>query len=144
MSEDKGKREGLREGIRQGLGVLSAFKEAIEETISEARERGDLSPERAKEVMRGALDKAQEAAGSARDRFDFVTQKDFEELKSRVADLARRVGVLDGLVEDAQDTEASGDGEPDASSPGDDEPASSEPAEPEAPAQEDREAPAGP
>jgi len=81
------------------MGVLSAFKEAIEETISEARERGDLSPDRAKEVMREALDKAQEAAGNAKSRFDLVAQREFETLKDRVADLARRVGNLDGEEE---------------------------------------------
>ncbi len=97
--DDKPKREGFRDGIRQGMGVLSAFKEAIEETISEARERGDLSPEKAKEVMRGALDKAQAAAGQAKSRFDLVTQREFEALKDRVADLARRVGSLDGEEE---------------------------------------------
>lgn len=93
---DKGKREGIRDGLRQGVGILSAFKEAIEETIAEARERGDLRPERAKEAMRGALDKAQEAAGTARERFDFVTQKDFSRLTEAVTDLARRVTNLEG------------------------------------------------
>ena len=94
--ENKGKREGIRDGLRQGVGILSAFKEAIEETIAEARDRGDLKPERAKQAMRGALDKAQEAAGSARDRFDFVTQKDFAQLAETVSDLVRRVANLEG------------------------------------------------
>ncbi len=113
MSEDnKGKREGFRDGIRQGMGVLSAFKEAIEETISEARERGDLRPERAKEVMRDALDKAQAAAGQARERFDFVTQADFDRLRERVAHLAARVAELDGQSEPefSSGSEDEGDG----------------------------------
>jgi polyhydroxyalkanoate synthesis regulator phasin len=96
--EGKGKREGIRDGLRQGVGILSAFKEAIEETIAEARDRGDLKPERAKQAMRGALDKAQEAAGTARDRFDFVTQKDFAQLAETVADLVRRVANLEGTA----------------------------------------------
>jgi polyhydroxyalkanoate synthesis regulator phasin len=97
MTDDnKGKREGIRDGLRQGVGVLSAFKEAIEETIAEARERGDLRPERAKEAMRGALDKAQEAAGTARERFDFVTQKELAQLAETVSDLVRRVAILEG------------------------------------------------
>ena len=118
--ENGGKKEGIRDGIRQGLGVLSAFKEAIEETIAEARERGDLSTDHAKDVMRGALDKAQAAAGSARDRFDFVTQLDFESLRDRMSDLASRVAALDGLAEkprepaDPQD----GSGAPQSSSGG--------------------------
>lgn len=108
MSQEE-KPKGFRDGIRQGMGVLSAFKEAIEETITEARERGDLSPERAKEVMRGALDKAQEAAGQAKDRFDLVTQREFDALRDRVSDLARRVASLDGQEEPQPETSASGE-----------------------------------
>ena len=60
MTEDKkSTRAKVSDGIRQGIGVLSAFKDALEETINEARERGDLSTERAKEVMKSALHKAQ-------------------------------------------------------------------------------------
>lgn len=44
MNDDKkSAREQVSDGIRQGIGVLSAFKDALEETINEARERGDLS-----------------------------------------------------------------------------------------------------
>ncbi len=44
-SEDggRGSRQKMGDGIKQGLGVLSAFKDALEETIQEAGERGDLS-----------------------------------------------------------------------------------------------------
>ena len=91
--------EGIKGGIRQGLGMLSAMKDAIEETLKEAKERGDLSPERAKEVMRSTLERAQEKAGEARDAFDFVKQKEFDVLKKvvekielRVAGVERKVG----------------------------------------------------
>lgn len=99
MAEEKESgREGIREGLRQGLGVLSAFKEAIEETISEARERGDLSPERAKEIMRTAMRRAQEAADHARERFDFVPRRDFEVLRAELAALKDRVAALEQSV----------------------------------------------
>jgi polyhydroxyalkanoate synthesis regulator phasin len=88
--ENKG---GIRDGMKQGLGVLSAFKEAVEETINEARERGDLSPDRAKEIMRGALDRAHDAADGARDRFDLVPRKDLDSLAARV----RRLEALAGI-----------------------------------------------
>ena len=71
--------------------MLSAMKDAIEETLSEARERGDLTPERAKEVMRSTLEKAQARAGEAREAFDFVKQKDFDGLKGVVDELKERV-----------------------------------------------------
>ncbi len=47
---------GLTEGIRTGIGILAAVKETIEDTIQEAVERGDLSPERAAAVTTGFPD----------------------------------------------------------------------------------------
>ena len=74
----RSRRERMSEGIRQGIGVLSAFKEALEETIQEARDRGDLSTDRAKEVMREALDRAQSAAEDAKEKLDFAHQSELE------------------------------------------------------------------
>ena len=95
-------RDSVGDGIRQGLGVLTAFKEALEETISEARERGDLSPERGRAFMRDALDRAQAAAGDARERFDFATRKDVDELASEVRALQARVARLEDRLEAAE------------------------------------------
>lgn len=97
MTEDKKTaRKKVSEGIKQGIGVLSAFKDALEETINEARERGDLSTDRAKEVMKNALNKAQVAAGEARERLDFVTQKEFDALSDTVESLRERISALEG------------------------------------------------
>ena len=96
MTEDKKRaRDKVSDGIRQGIGVLSAFKDALEETINEARERGDLSSDRAKEVMKGALHKAQEAAEGARERLDFVSQKEFDALAAAVEGIKERVRALE-------------------------------------------------
>jgi polyhydroxyalkanoate synthesis regulator phasin len=84
----RSRRERVSDGFQRGLGVLSAFKDALEETIAEARERGDLSTDRAREVMRGAMGRARDATAEARERFDFVTQQEFD-------DLARRVSALE-------------------------------------------------
>ncbi len=89
MSEKK--TGGIRDGIDKGLGMLSAFKEAIDETITEARERGDLSQDRAKEIMRDALDRAQEAADGARERFDFVTRKQMDGLRGEMDAMGARI-----------------------------------------------------
>ena len=94
--EKKGAKEKVSDGIKQGIGVLSAFKDALEETIQEAKERGDLSTERAREVMKGALEKAQSAAEGARERLDFVTQKEFDGLRGAVDVIKERVGALEG------------------------------------------------
>lgn len=95
-TEGEGGREYVRGGIKQGLGMLSALKDAIEETLSEARERGDLSAERAKELMKRGIGRAQEAAGEARERLDLVPQRDFDELAAEVAALRERLDRLDG------------------------------------------------
>jgi polyhydroxyalkanoate synthesis regulator phasin len=98
MSEDEKKsaREKVSDGIRQGIGVLSAFRDALEETINEARERGDLSSDRAKQVMKNALHRAQEAAEGAKERLDFVSQKEFDALVEAVERIKERLDALEG------------------------------------------------
>lgn len=96
MDEEQRRRPSISEGIRSGIGVLTAFKEAIEETIQEASARGDLSPERAKAFLGDALHRAQDAVGDVRERLDFVTRREFEALMSEVEDLQRRLDALDG------------------------------------------------
>ena len=106
--KEEGRGDGIKARIRQGLGMLAAMKDAIEETLKEAKERGDLTPERAKEVMRSTLEKAQEKAGEAREALDFVKQKEFdvltelvERLDVRVADIEREVGTDAGESADS-------------------------------------------
>lgn len=105
MTEDRGTetepgrersaRESFGEGVRAGIGILAGFKEAIEETIAEARERGDLSPERAKEIVKSAMARAQVAAEEARDRLDFATRSELESLEARLRELSERVRALE-------------------------------------------------
>jgi polyhydroxyalkanoate synthesis regulator phasin len=109
MSEEK--RSGFSDGVRQGLGVLSAFKEAIEETLSEARERGDLNPERARSAMKSALHRAQEVAGDAKEKLDFVNRREFEALRDRVEELWRKVEGRGASPEDAGAAPGSSAGE---------------------------------
>ncbi len=93
--EHSGPRDKVSDGIRQGLGVLAALKDAIEETIIEARDRRDLTPERAREAVRSAMTRAQAAAGEARDRLDLVSRKEFEALRAHVDELRERLDRLD-------------------------------------------------
>ena len=97
-NDSQGRRKSMGDGIKEGLGVLSAFKDALEETIQEARERGDLSTDRAKEVMKDTLGKAQTAAEGARDRLDFATQADLESVKDAVDAMKVRLGELEECV----------------------------------------------
>ena len=99
MTEDKKTTRGkVSDGIKQGIGVLSAFKDALEETIQEAKDRGDLSTDRAKEVMKSALHKAQEAAGEAKERLDLVTQREFDGLKEAVEVIKEKVDHLEASL----------------------------------------------
>jgi polyhydroxyalkanoate synthesis regulator phasin len=93
-SERRGTRR-VSDGIKQGLGVLSALKDALDEAISEARERGDLTPERAREAVKSAVHRVQEAAGGARERLDFVSRKDFDHVVERVEELKVRLENLE-------------------------------------------------
>lgn len=84
-------REKVSDAANRGMGMLSAFKEALEETIHEARERGDLTTDRARDAVKSALNKAKAASSDAREKFDFVSQSDFDGLAARVADLEAKV-----------------------------------------------------
>lgn len=84
----------VREGIRAGLGILSALKDAVEETVQDMLDRGELSPERAREAVRTTMDRAQAAFDDARVRLDFVPRREFEALQAEVAELRRRVEGL--------------------------------------------------
>ena len=55
------------------------------------------SPEK-KEVMKEALDKAQAASGRARDKLDFATQVDVDQLKGAVDSIRARVSDLEESV----------------------------------------------
>jgi len=111
---EEGGGEGRRsegEGSRQGLGVLSAFREALEEVLTEAKERGEVSAGRAGEMIRGAMDRAREAAGGARERLDFVTHAEHAALKDQVAELRVR---LENLERRASQDPSAGPSRPDA------------------------------
>jgi polyhydroxyalkanoate synthesis regulator phasin len=96
----KTRQERVSDGIKHGMSVLNAMKDAIEETIKDAKERGDLSQDRAKEVMKSGLAKAQQGMESAREAFDFVSQNDFDGLRTKVDELANRVLDLERTVDD--------------------------------------------
>ena len=97
MSDEQPKgRTSIGEGLRAGIGILSAFREAIEETIEEAVQQNDLNPDRAKTALSGALERAQGVFDEARERLDVVPRREFDALKAEVDELRRRLDRLDG------------------------------------------------
>ena len=98
MSEEQKKSSigGIGDGIRTGIGILAAFKDAIEETLEEAVKRGDLTPERAGQTMRDAAQRVQESLDGARDKLDFVSRREYDELKAEMKLLRERVARLEG------------------------------------------------
>lgn len=80
----------------RGLGILSAVRDALETTINEARDRGDLSPERAREIFGRAASRAREATAEARERLDLVPRSEFDALVRRVRELEDRLEALEG------------------------------------------------
>lgn len=81
----------VREGIRAGIGILGALKDAIEETVQDMLDRGELSEQRARETVRTTMERAQAAFDDARMRLDFVPRREFEELRAEVEALRARV-----------------------------------------------------
>jgi polyhydroxyalkanoate synthesis regulator phasin len=88
-------KEGIREGVRAVTGFLAALKDAIEETIRDVRDTGDLDPNRAKEAMKSTMRRAQDAVDNVADRLDFVPRKDFDALREEVEALRLRVTELE-------------------------------------------------
>lgn len=83
--------DAFREGVRAVTGVLGAFKDAIEQTFNDLTERGDISPERAKDAARDAMKRAQEAVEEMRGRLDFVPRREFDALRAEVAELRSQI-----------------------------------------------------
>lgn len=94
MTEQK-RSGGIGEGIRTGLGILTAFKDAAEETLQEMVDRGDLTPERAKSTMRDAVGRMQSTFDDARGKIDLVSQADLTQLREEIAELRARVTLLE-------------------------------------------------
>jgi polyhydroxyalkanoate synthesis regulator phasin len=81
----------LREGVRAVTGVIGAFKDAIEQTFNDLSASGDMAPDRAREAARDAMKRAQDAMDDMRERVDFVTRREFDELKAELATLRAQV-----------------------------------------------------
>ena len=91
-------KEGIKEGVRAVTGFLAALKDAIDETLRDVRDTGDLDPQRAKDAMRSTMKRAQDAMDDVKDRLDFVPRKDLDVLRAEVEALRARVTELETKV----------------------------------------------
>jgi polyhydroxyalkanoate synthesis regulator phasin len=93
----------FRDAVRSISGVLGALKESLEATFDDLRETGEFTPEKAREAASATFRKAQEAVDEMRGRVDFVTRREFEDLKEEVEALRAR---LDGAAGASATTDA--------------------------------------
>lgn len=89
-------KEGIREGVRAVTGFLAALKDAIDETLRDVRDSGDLDPTKAKEAVRSTMKRAQDAMDDVKEKLDFVQRKEFETLRAELNSLRQRVADLEG------------------------------------------------
>lgn len=83
--------DAFRDGVRAVSGILGAFKDAIEQTFNDLSDRGDISPDRAKDAARDAMKRAQDAVEEMRGRLELVPRREFDALKAEVAELRTQV-----------------------------------------------------
>jgi polyhydroxyalkanoate synthesis regulator phasin len=81
----------FREGVRAVSGILGAFKDAIEQTFNDLSDRGEMSPDRARDAARDAMKRAQDAVDDMRGRLEFVPRREFDALKAEVDGLRAQV-----------------------------------------------------
>lgn len=94
--EQREQGERSRDGFSAWMGVLDAFRDAVEETIDEMRQRSDLSPESARDAVRKTMHRAQSAMEDARERLDLVPRRDLDALREELEALRERVDRLEG------------------------------------------------
>jgi polyhydroxyalkanoate synthesis regulator phasin len=97
-------RDGIKEGVRAITGFLAALKDAIDETIRDVRDSGDLDPDRAKQAMKSTMKRAADAVDNVTDRIDFVPRKDHDQLRQELEALRTRVTDLETRIGGGPDT----------------------------------------
>jgi polyhydroxyalkanoate synthesis regulator phasin len=81
--------DAFREGVRAVTGILGALRDAVEQTFDDLKEKGDISPERARDAARDTMRRAHDAVEEVRERLEFVPRREFEALRDEVAELRR-------------------------------------------------------
>lgn len=80
--------------FHRGMDAFTALRDAFGETVSEAREKGDLTTDRARELLARAVGRARDVTADARDRFDGPSRAEFEALRRRLEVVERALGIV--------------------------------------------------
>ncbi len=99
----------FREGVRAVTGILGALRDAVEQSFQDMTDKGDISPDKAKEAAKDTMNRAQDAMDKVRDRLDFATRRELDELREEVAELRRRLNVHEAPGSGADQTPPHGD-----------------------------------
>lgn len=101
-NEERDRRTPVGRSLDRGLGALEALRQAFGESVEEARERGDLTTDRAKELLNRTFDRAREAARGVDAPDDetpreggsgAVTREEFEGLLRRLERVEAALGI---------------------------------------------------
>lgn len=99
-TRDDDRRSPVGRTFDRGLGAIHALREAFNESIEEARDRGELSTDRAKEILTRTFDRARAKEGGAEPSSEKtpsggepVSRADFEMLQSRIERLEAALGL---------------------------------------------------
>ena len=95
--------DAFREGVRAVTGILGALRDAIEGTFDDLTEKGDISPDKAKDAAKETMNKAQDAMDKMRERLDFATRKELDELRAEVLELKRRLDLHESQSDETGD-----------------------------------------
>jgi hypothetical protein len=84
-----------KEGGQAGLGILSTLKDALDEVLAEAREKGGTGAGKAREAVRGTMARARDMAEEAKERLDFASRQELEDVRNALAELKVRLENLE-------------------------------------------------
>lgn len=97
--------EAVRKVLLAGVGAVALTVEAVEDMVDKLVERGELSEEEGRKLMRDIFERRKKHARKAEEemnkridelmsRFDIPTKAEFEGLSAKIGELARKVDEL--------------------------------------------------
>jgi polyhydroxyalkanoate synthesis regulator phasin len=103
----------MKKGFMAGLGAVVLTRDKIEEATKRLMEEGKITPKEmdalTEDLVKSGEEQWQEVTSAISDNikkgigtFDVVSKEEFEKLEARIADLEKRLILLEGPVEPAK------------------------------------------